>query len=57
MTGFDRLCVVMLAGLLGWWIARALHIPVWTGWQMGDRMDMALVCAVIAYVATKGQRA
>ena len=45
-----RLYAIILAGALGWFIGKALNVPVWRdGWDIGDRTDIALTAAMLVW--------
>lgn len=52
VTGRRMWCAV-LAGLLGYCIAKALGVPDWRdGWDVGDRFDIAILSAFLAWNIT-----
>lgn len=53
MSVYRRLYAAMTAGLLGWFIGKALNVPIWRDWDIGDRSDMALCAALLIIALTR----
>lgn len=47
-----RLDTMLLAALLAWCIGKALGVPIWRGWNTGDRTDLAMLAAALVWVLT-----
>jgi hypothetical protein len=48
MTGWKKFWFVFWASLLGWSIGKALNVPVWRDWDIGNRVDITMMCAFLA---------
>lgn len=46
-----RLYAAFCAGLLAWFIGKAMNVPVWRDWDIGDRSDMALTAFLLVWFA------
>ena len=53
MTELGRVYAIILAGLLGWFIGKALGVPIWRAVDIGDRVDIALAAACLVWALTR----
>ena len=56
MSAFDRWSAALFAGLLGWFVGKALGVPIWRDWDIGDRTDMALTAALLVLCLTRPRK-
>ena len=48
-----RILVAASVALLAWFVGKALNVPVWRDWDIGERTDFAVVAFFAAYLACK----
>lgn len=41
--GQASFCACVGAAALAWFIGKALNVPIWRDWDMGDRVDLAVI--------------
>lgn len=46
----NRLIGCLLLAQLAWFIGKALGVPVWREWDIGDRTDMAVAAFLAAWL-------
>lgn len=60
MSPVARFWAIVNAAALGWFIGKALNVPVWRdGWSldvMGDRTDIALCAGMLVFWLTQRRK-
>ena len=53
VRAMNRWIAISCAALLGWFIGKALGVPVWRSWDIGDRFDIATTSAALVFCLTR----
>ena len=52
----ERLFAALCAALFGWFVGKAMGVPIWRDWDMGDRSDLALLAFLCVWFAIGAAR-
>ena len=52
----SRCLAILWAVLLAWFVGKALNVPVWRDWDIGDRSDMAIAAGMLVFFLTSAAR-
>lgn len=52
----NRFWGCFLCAMLAWFVGKALGVPVWRNWDIGDRADMAVTAFMAALALSRRRR-